>query len=85
MGAVPLASSAVRGEDAVDSLARGALGVNARLREKQAKGTLGLWWDEGVESGERSAESGCAVARVVVSEGWCARSAASRASSPCAR
>jgi hypothetical protein len=34
VGAVPLAPSAVGGEDTVDRLARGALGASVRLREK---------------------------------------------------
>ena len=65
-------------EDAVDSLTRSALGVNARLREGQAKGALRWWAEKGWKalSGWRTGGWVCwgSVGRMV-----CVRS------SPCAR
>ena len=48
MGAVPVAPRAVSGEDAVDSLTRVALGVNASLRKGKDEEGGGTWqaWDE---------------------------------------
>ena len=53
MGAVTVALRAISGEDAVDSLARSALGVNASLREGQrlreggGERVVGGEWGEG--------------------------------------